>query len=51
MSARDLSLSLGISVGYINKIENRKTIPSLNILTKIYLYFGIDLKDFLNIIL
>lgn len=29
VSARDMSLSLGQSESYINKIENRRTLPSL----------------------
>lgn len=28
VSARDMSLSLGQSESYINKIENRRTLPS-----------------------
>ena len=30
VSARDMSLSLGQSESYINKIENRRTLPSLS---------------------
>jgi len=30
ISARDMSLSLGQSEGYINKIENRHMVPSLH---------------------
>lgn len=29
VSARDMSLSLGQSASYINKIENRRTLPSM----------------------
>ena len=29
VSARDMSLSLGQSPGYINNIENRKNLPSM----------------------
>jgi len=29
VSARDMSLSIGQSENYINKIENRKSLPSL----------------------
>ena len=29
VSARDMSLSLGQSESYINKIENRRTLPSM----------------------
>ncbi len=30
VSARDMSLSLGQSESYINKIENKRTLPSMN---------------------
>ena len=30
VSARDMSLSLGQSESYINKIENRRTLPSMS---------------------
>ena len=30
VSARDMSLSLGQSESYINKIENRRTMPSMS---------------------
>lgn len=29
VSARDMSLSLGQSASYINKIENRRSLPSI----------------------
>ena len=31
VSARDMSLSLGQSASYINKIENKRTMPSMEI--------------------
>lgn len=47
-SARDMSLSLGQSASYINKIENRRTLPSVAGLIYICEYFGITLQDFFN---
>ncbi len=47
-SARDMSLSLGQSASYINKIENRRTLPSVTGLIYICEYFGITLQDFFN---
>ena len=46
MSARKLSLSLGMSSGYINKIENFKTIPSIPTLFEICLFFNMSLQEF-----
>lgn len=31
VSARDMSLSLGQCESYINKIENQKSLPSMNV--------------------
>lgn len=49
LSARELSLSLGMSAGYINKIENGKAMPSLNSLFYICEYFMITLEEFFRI--
>ena len=49
LSARELSLSLGMSSGYINKIENRKAMPSLNTLFIICMYFDITPEKFFSI--
>lgn len=49
VSARDMSLSLGQSESYINKIENRHTLPSLTGFLYICEYFGITPQDFFNI--
>ena len=46
LSARELSLSLGMSPGYINKIENGKAMPSLDALFNICMFFDITLKEF-----
>ena len=48
VSARDMSLSLGQSESYINKIEHRKAFPSLGGFISICQYFGIEPKDFFN---
>ena len=48
VSARDMSLSLGQSDGYINKIENRKSMPSLFGFFCICEYFGITPKEFFD---
>lgn len=42
ISARDMSLSLGQSESYINKIENRRTLPSMQGFLYICEYFGIE---------
>ena len=41
VSARDMSLSLGQSESYINKIENRRTLPSMTGFFYICDYFHI----------
>ena len=48
VSARDMSLSLGQSESYINKIENKKALPSITGLYYICEYFGIHPKDFFD---
>ena len=48
VSARDMSLSLGQSESYINKIENRRTMPSMNGLFYICDYFGITPAEFFD---
>lgn len=48
LSARELSLLLGMSSGYINKIENRKTMPSLQALFLICMFFDITPKEFFD---
>jgi transcriptional regulator with XRE-family HTH domain len=47
-SARDMSLSLGQNDAYINKIENKKALPSLTGLFYICEYLGITPKDFFD---
>ena len=43
VSARDMSLSLGQSESYINKIENKKTLPSMTGFFYICIIFMINL--------
>ena len=49
VSARDMSLSLGQSESYINKIENRRTLPSFTGFIYICDYFNISPQDFFNV--
>lgn len=48
VSARDMSLSLGQSESYINKIENRRTLPSFSGFIYICDYFQISPEEFFN---
>lgn len=48
VSARDMSLSLGQSESYINKIENRRTLPSMSGFFYICEYFGITPREFFD---
>lgn len=48
VSARDMSLSLGQSESYINKIENRKALPSMQVFFYICDYLHIHPKDFFD---
>lgn len=48
VSARDMSLSLGQSESYINKIENRRTLPSFTGFLYICDYFGITPQEFFS---
>lgn len=49
VSARDMSLSLGQSPGYINNIENGVNLPSMTVFFYICEYFGITPQDFFDI--
>ncbi|MCI9196678.1 MAG: helix-turn-helix transcriptional regulator [Lachnospiraceae bacterium] len=49
VSARDMSLSIGQSEAYINRIENRKMLPSLSVFFYICDYFGITPGEFFQI--
>ena len=46
VSARDMSLSLGQSESYINKIENGKSLPSMMVFFYICEYFGVTPEQF-----
>jgi len=48
VSARDMSLSLGQCESYINKIENRHTLPSFSGFLYICDYFEISPQDFFS---
>ena len=48
VSARDMSLSLGQNSSYINRIENKKSLPSLQVLFWICEYFGITPQQFFD---
>ena len=48
VSARDMSLSLGQNPGYINGIENGKTLPSMSIFFCICDYLNITPAAFFN---
>lgn len=48
VSARDMSLSLGQSESYINKIENGRSLPSMTGFFYICEYLGITPCDFFN---
>ena len=48
VSARDMSLSIGQNSSYINRIENRKSLPSLQVLFWICEYFGITPQQFFD---
>lgn len=48
VSARDMSLSLGQSESYINKIENKRTLPSFTGFLYICEYFGLTPHEFFD---
>ena len=50
VSARDMSLSLGQSPGYINNIENRKNLPSMAAFFNICEYLQITPRDFFFVV-
>ena len=49
VSARDMSLSLGQSPGYINNIENGISLPSMTVFFYICDYFNITPQEFFDI--
>lgn len=46
ISARDMSLSLGQSAGYINRIENGKMLPSMTVFFYICEFFHLTPAEF-----
>lgn len=48
VSARDMSLSLGQSAGYINNIENRNNLPSMTQFFYICDYLNVAPRDFFD---
>ena len=48
VSARDMSLSLGQAANYINSIENRKALPSMQSLFYICEYLGVTPQEFFD---
>ena len=48
LSARDLSLSLGQSAGYINKIENQKSLPSMQVFFYLCEFLQITPEEFFD---
>ena len=46
VSARDMSLSLGQANNYINNIENKKTLPSMQSFFYICEYLGVTPQEF-----
>ena len=48
VSARDMSLSLGQNVNYINNIENGKALPSMDAFLNICEYLGISPSEFFD---
>ena len=48
VSARDMSLSIGQSAGYINNIENGVNFPSMRVFFYICDYLGITPKEFFD---
>ncbi len=48
VSARDMSLTLGLSEGYVNKLENGKTLPSMKTFFTICDYFEITPQEFFD---
>ncbi|MDR2514739.1 MAG: helix-turn-helix domain-containing protein [Christensenellaceae bacterium] len=46
VTARDMSLSIGQNSSYINRIENKKTLPSMQAFFYICEYLGITPQEF-----
>ncbi len=48
VSARDMSLSMGQNPGYINKVENGKAMPSMEVFFYICEFLAITPSDFFD---
>ncbi len=48
VSARDMSLSIGQSAGYINNIENKNNMPSMTVFFFICEYLGVTPAEFFD---
>ena len=48
VSARDMSLSLGQANNYINNVENKKTLPSMQSFFYICEYLGVTPQEFFD---
>lgn len=48
VSAREMSLAIGQNPSYINRIENRKAFPSMQVFFYICEYFNISPMEFFN---
>ncbi len=48
VSARDMSLSIGQSAGYINSIENKNGFPSMQVFFYICEYLGVTPAEFFD---
>lgn len=48
VSARDMSLSIGLSEGYISGVENGASFPSMSAFFYICEYFGITPQEFFD---
>ena len=48
VSARDMSLTIGQSAGYINRLENQKGFPSMQVFFYICEYLGVTPSEFFD---
>lgn len=48
VSARDMSLTIGQSAGYINSLENHKGFPSMQVFFYICEYLGVTPSEFFD---
>lgn len=48
VTARDMSLSIGQNESYINRIENKKSLPSMQVFFYICEYLGLTPQEFFD---